>query len=59
MSEDQTYRWLPVTHHHYISAQYCHIPQITLSRGYMGEHGGLGVEEGQPDIFTTVGKCWA
>lgn len=32
-SEDQTYRWPPVTHHHYISAQYHHIPEVTLSRG--------------------------
>lgn len=42
-SEDQTYRWLPVTHHHYISAQYHHIPEVRLSRGNrrsMGEEGG-------------------
>lgn len=32
-SEDQTYRRPPVTHHHYISAQYHHIPEVTLSRG--------------------------
>lgn len=31
-SEDQTYRRPPVTHHHYISAQYHHIPEVTLSR---------------------------
>lgn len=44
-SEDQTYRQPPVTHHHYISAQYHHIPEVTLSRGSgrrTGKRGGGG-----------------
>lgn len=43
-SEDQTYRWPPVTHHHYISAQYHHIPEVTLSRGNERRTGERGEE---------------
>lgn len=39
-SEDQTYQRPPVTHHHYISAQYHHIPEVTLSRGNKRRMGG-------------------
>lgn len=45
-SEDQTYRWPPVTHHHYISAQYHHIPEVTLSRGNERRTG----KEGRRDV---------
>lgn len=39
LSEDQTYRRPPVTHHHYISAQLApHSSRFTLSRG--GRRGG-------------------
>lgn len=53
-SEDQTYRRPPVTHHHYISAQYHHIPEVTLSRGNERRTG----KEGRRDVtlcnmFTT------
>lgn len=66
-SEDQTYRWLPVTHHHYISAQYHHIPEVTLSRGderktgKEGRRASLFVTCSQPGIRGPLHcpKCWA
>ena len=66
-SEDQTYRWPPVTHHHYISAHYHHIPEVTLSRGNERRTGKRG---GGTLLFVTWSqlgkrgalpcpKCWA
>ena len=55
-SEDQTYRWAPVTHHHYISAQYHHIPEVTISRGNERRRGRRGRRDATLcDMFTTQG----